>query len=407
MKIFFILTCTLFLLSGCRTKEEIPIKKVETESPIIWKTDVGKLGLSSNNYFYKNLLIQGVETSKGFKVVALTLDSGKLVWEYRGWSKSGSPWDIEFMDRKNNILLLSRGKLLITIDLNSGIELWHVEIENGESGASIIDGWIYKAAHDFSIGTRSVLHRYNLLSGNHEELLRVSLEEHGDDIYTPYLSLPVKWSSPNGDEILIMHNRSFGHGTNGEPRMDALGYNLTQRKIEWYRKGVDEACSASKPAIDGNRVYFYGLWHAHCLDAATGNTIWKYNVGVSAGGDFNTANVLLVEDKLIVKQENDRMTAVNKLTGEKIWYNPHTGSSPYLLREHNDTIWFSPGDLLAIDANTGEELVRWDNNGRGENWIFPIAIHHTNGYIYTTNGSFVYCLDPKKLGIKEVEWGEE
>jgi outer membrane protein assembly factor BamB len=164
----------------------------------------------------------------------------------------------------------------------------------------------------------------------------------------------------------------------------------------WYRDSLDGSSSTARPAIDGNKVYFFGTWNAYCIDAATGNTLWNYDVGISPGGDFNTANILIVDDKLIVKQENEGIHAVNKETGERIWYNPDTEASPRLLTELHDTIWFCSAGVFGIDANTGEKLID-DWNPEYGAWLFPVASHPTNGNIYTSDASYLYCLNPKYM----------
>jgi outer membrane protein assembly factor BamB len=109
-----------------------------------------------------------------------------------------------------------------------------------------------------------------------------------------------------------------------------------------------------------------------------------------------TSEILIVDDKLIAKQGNDGMHAVNKETGERIWYNPDTEASPSLLTVHNDTIWFCSAGLFGIDANTGEKLID-DWNPEYGAWLFPVASHPTNGNIYTSDASYLYCLNPKYM----------
>lgn len=397
--IYWVIVFVLTTNSSCKD-DEVPtvppnITPFTPKSAVIWKTEKD-YGLASNNFVYENLLIQGTVSTKGFTVMALTVDSGKIVWENFDYKSDlgGYPTGVGNSTVCENYLILSSPVNLMVIDLSNGSTVWKSILNKGLDNICVFDGWIYKSDYRGSEG-KSTLHRYKLETGVHEEVFSISFFEQGDELFFPKLRMPVKWVSPDGDDLLVMHNRSFGHGTNGLPRMDILAYNLTADSLEWYRKGVDAESSVSRPAIDGQKVYFYGLWHAYCIDAATGNTIWKYYVGESVGGDFNTANILIVDDKLIVKQENDRMTAVDKETGEKIWYNPNTLPMPHLLREHNDTIWMASGDVLAVDANTGEELIRWSLESGS--WIFPVLPHPTNGKIYTTDGSFIYCLDPQYM----------
>ena len=208
--------------------------------------------------------------------------------------------------------------------------------------------------------------------------------------------MPVKWVHPNGDEILVLQNRTYGWYTDMEHKMDILAWNLTADSMLWYRDRLDGFSSMSRPAIDGDKVYFYGDRHAYCINPLNGETIWKYFIGDGPEDDFNTANILIIDDKLIVKPDNDHMHAVNKETGEMIWRNNETASMPDLLTVHQDTIWFGSGGVLAIDANTGKTLIDQYEASNGS-WIFPIAHHPTNGHIYTSDGDYLYCLNPKYM----------
>jgi outer membrane protein assembly factor BamB len=208
--------------------------------------------------------------------------------------------------------------------------------------------------------------------------------------------MPVKWVSAAGDELLVMQNRSFGWGSTMESKMDILAWNLTADSMEWYRN-LDGFSSTARPAIEGDKVYFYGDHHAYCINPATGDTRWKYFIGDGPEDDFNTANIIIVKDKLIVKPDNRHMHAVNKHTGSLIWINEEVVSMPYMLTERNDTIWLANAGVFGIDANTGEKVIDDWKGSRSGSWIFPIAFHPTNGLIYTTDGDFLYCLDPKYM----------
>ena len=394
---FFQLVLGLYICIGqfgCKPNEcsnPLPSKN----DPVVWKYPRDYQSLATTNYCYENTIVQGFEDGMGkFKVVCIDKDSGLLKWENTDWAALNAPWDIQHTGLSDNILCLSSNEQLQAIDLEDGSTLWNISLLNGESPICIIDGWVYKATLEGANG-KSSLYRYSLLNGQKEFLFSISKSIHGDNIYQPVLNMPVLWEE-NSKQQLILQNRSFGWGTNGEPRMDILAYDLGSDSITWYMKNLDSGSSSSRPAIDGNQVYFYGVWDVYSINPSNGSTIWTYNVGVSSGGDFNTANILVVDDYLMVKQENRLMTAVNKTTGDKVWHNDNTVSMPYLLTERNDTVWMASGGLYAINAKTGEELINWDNNGSGT-WIFPILPDPNSGYIYTADEKFVYCLDPRML----------
>jgi len=81
------------------------------------------------------------------------------------------------------------------------------------------------------------------------------------------------------------------------------------------------------PTYDEGRIYSLGgTGEFYCLDAATGNVLWRKNI-LTENGALNltwaqSASPLIVEDKLIVVPggANGRsVVAYHKLTGERIW----------------------------------------------------------------------------------------
>jgi outer membrane protein assembly factor BamB len=314
-----------------------------------------------------------------------------------------NPFDSENSHLYEDKIAFVDAKRMFVINASTGSVLWNYENPNSHLRSCIIDGDIYLA--DLVNKTSSTLYRFDINTGAKEALLTINhgINEPGGD-FTPYLMIPAKWTHPtNGDEILVLQNRSYGHdkigpdGMFGYSKMDLMAYNLTADSILWYKYEVDNFSSQSRPAIDGDKVYFFGDHHAYCINSLNGEVRWKYFIGNGPEDDFNTANILIVDDKLIVKPDNDAMHAVDKETGKRIWLNPNTASMPGLLTVHKDTIWFSSGGVLAIDANTGRTLIdQWDNNNQGS-WIFPVVHHPHNGLIYTSDARNFYCLNPKYM----------
>jgi outer membrane protein assembly factor BamB len=394
-------------LVGCRPSEwpEPKPKPRTAVTPVIWKKGLQQSGLTSTPHYYNGTMIFGhpAKEKNNYLVYCLNPKNGDSLWQTRIVTPyEFDPFDIDNSVMHENIIVLSERKRMFVLNADNGEILWKYEDAHNYKGICIIEGYIYIA--DLVLRETSTMCRFNISTGDKEALftIRHGKDQPGGD-FTPYLMMPVKWIHPSGDEILVLQNGSYGHdklgldGMYGYSKMDLMAYNLTADSILWYRYEVDNFSSTARPAIDGNKVYFYGDRHAYCINPLNGETLWKYFIGNGPEDDFNTANILIIDNKLIVKPDNDAIHAVNKETGELVWYNPTTASMPYMLTYRKDTIWFSSGGVLAIDANTGETLIdQWDNDHQGS-WIFPVAFHPTNGNIYTSDASNFYCLDPKKM----------
>ncbi len=247
--IFLLLPC---FFSGCQPEHPIE-PSVPASSAVVWKWEREYKSLASNNYIYRNLLIQGTNSvNEEFRVVALTLDSGKVVWKTENLSQGQyfNPFDVEDTYLSGNKLILSHGSKAYVIDVETGQILWQDILSKGYSNICVIDNHVYKTTQTSQY---SELYRYNLYTGQRELLFTLTKAEYGDGRYEPDILMPVKWVDPNGNELLIMHSR----GWNGNRyRMDIMAWNLTADSMEWYRKSLADWASSSRPVIEDNRVYF-------------------------------------------------------------------------------------------------------------------------------------------------------
>jgi outer membrane protein assembly factor BamB len=394
VNIFLGILMSLNLLS-CKS-DDCPPEPVGETSPIVWKKAFNKTDLTSTIHWYKGTIIVGhpSDVVNNYIVYCINPLNGDSLWQTTIVTPfEFSPKDHEDSEIYQDKIVFSTRKRMFILNADNGTILWNYEDPNNYNGTKVIDGYIYIA--DELNNTTSTLHRFDINTGAKEELFTINRSEYGRN-YSPGLLMPVKWNNTSGDEILIMQNRTYGWFTAGSDKMDILAWNLTADSMLWYRDSLDGSSSTARPAIDGDKVYFFGTWNAYCIDAGTGNTLWNYAIAPAAGGSFATANILIVKDKLIVKAEYDAMHAVDKETGERIWYNPDTEASPGLLTEYKDSIWFCSAGVFGIDANTGKKLIDDWNPGYGA-WIFPVAQHPTNGNIYTSDASYLYCLNPKYM----------
>lgn len=391
-------------LLGCKPDDVAPEQPIAPQSPVVWKEQLEKIGLTSTPHYYQGRIIFGHQAKEknNYLVYCLDAETGESIWQTRIVTPfEFDPFTGQMSILYENKIVFSTSKRMFVLNLDDGEILWNYTDPHNFAGTCIIDGHVYIA--DFVLRKTSAMYRFDINSGAKEALFAIKYgkDELGGD-FTPKLLMPVKWIHPCGDEILVLQNRSYGYnrigpdGMYGYSKMDLMAYNLTADSILWYRYEVDNFSSGARPAIDGNKVYFYGDRHAYCINPLNGETRWKYYIGNGPEDDFNTANILIIDDKLIVKPDNDHMHAVHKETGELIWRNNNTASMPGLLTVHQDTIWFGSAGILAIDAHTGKTLIDQYKASNGS-WIFPVRHHPRKGLIYTSDANTFYCLNPKYM----------
>ena len=150
--------------------------------------------------------------------------------------------------------------------------------------------------------------------------------------------------------------------------------------------------------VNNGKLYIYNsLGHLHCLDEKTLNLIWKKDVI----NDFDGRNImwgmtespLIVGDKILITPggRTYNMVALNKNTGELIWYSGGEGTtssycSPLYIGGYSFPIIVTNTEkhIIAINADTGEKL--WSHPQTNSNNIHPNTPLYSDGMIFSTTG---------------------
>lgn len=130
------------------------------------------------------------------------------------------------------------------------------------------------------------------------------------------------------------------------------------------------------PTIHGGLVYAVGaLGDLRCLDAKTGNVVWKKNYLDDFAGRLPTwgfaGSPVVYGDWLILQpggEKDSGVVAVERLTGKEVWRNlpDEAGySTPIIVRAHDqdELVCWTPSHIRSLEARTGKLL-----------WSFPYEI---------------------------------
>jgi outer membrane protein assembly factor BamB len=127
----------------------------------------------------------------------------------------------------------------------------------------------------------------------------------------------------------------------------------------------------STPTLDGNRVYTASrMGHLFCLDATTGKVVWAKEFTKDFGGkvpQWGYALSPLVEGDLLIVEPGGRdnsVVALKKETGETVWHagnDPASYSSPYAFDFQGGrcVAVFSTLGLVVRSVKDGQELRRY------------------------------------------------
>lgn len=120
--------------------------------------------------------------------------------------------------------------------------------------------------------------------------------------------------------------------------------------------------------VDGNRIYTLGaVGHLHCLDAATGEVLWKMRFPDDRVGKLPmwwgyAGSPLVCRDLVVVLpggENNDSIVALDKQTGRRVWasLSDAPGYATPILIEHDgqeQLIVWTAENVRALDPQTGQ-----------------------------------------------------
>ncbi len=412
----------LILLSLLGCKKEIPFTPSKcfycpVDTPkyqVIWQVPIFKDTNSTTSTFpflFQNtvLIPHDPETPKDNSVVsAFDKNTGKFNYEWNGYNllKTANAGDQTLVSQiKDKMILKTSEKEIYIIDFRTGQTIWSSTITQGSGFPRIssFGDYIYHVRHD---------------NGQKENfLLRTSVKANSwDTIYTiinnSRVSLtepPTGWINPSGDTLLIFQNRSYEIATN-KGIADLYIYNLTKKRDEFVFLNFDpngSATSVLPPAIYNNRLYFIGTGIIHCINLLTGKIEWQKDFHDS----FSSGSLVVAEEKLFVKTDNEMLYAVNLTDGGIIWQSKSDyGSSCSRMVYYNGYLYYtgvvSKGGLFVVDASTGaliwnyKSINQFDtplNNYRTKGDTFfgregGITIDSALNCLYVTDNRYLMCI---------------
>ena len=140
-----------------------------------------------------------------------------------------------------------------------------------------------------------------------------------------------------------------------------------------------EGGTSSTPTVDGEQVFTLSKeGHLFCFGAADGKVVWKRSLTNDPGAilpRWSFASSPLVQGDLLILNVGPAGTAVDKRTGQVVWFSGKGPSGyatpvPITLGEQKCVLIFSAKALICVATDTGHELWRypWDTH-----WDLNIA----------------------------------
>jgi outer membrane protein assembly factor BamB len=358
--------------------------------------DTGHYNSSDPIYWNDNVLFSA-KIDGGEILRMRNANTGKLIWEWNEHLSPNNRFSHSKFVHKGNLIYCTSNEVY-SINLENGQTIWAYKnpTGNGLPFISVFGDYVF---HTHVSGKfpnlTSYLVRANINEGVWDTIYTIKMK----DGYTPFVSPPGIWINPHGDTILISQNRSYNYPAS-DGQIDLIAYNMNKDSILYEIIDLDPQGDSNvrPPLVWEDKVYFIGVRTVYCIDAPTGEIIWKKYFS-EVGEHLWTCNILIAEDKLIVNPDNQNLYALDPHTGEEIWKETNSGSTCW-----NDMVFYEgvvyfgswgEGRLYAVDAQTGEHIWAEQSPNKAKdsraNINTGVAINPDLGYIYTADGFFAMC----------------
>tara|TARA_B100000749_G_scaffold280899_1_gene280949 strand:- start:24414 stop:25559 length:1146 start_codon:yes stop_codon:yes gene_type:complete len=269
---------------------------------------------------------------------------------------------------------------IVAYDRNTGSKIWKRTIENGVEAGAVISGnsLLFPASDGY-------FYSLNVYNGKTNWAFPIRSEgtgrPHVEGNLVYFISgnnIAYALDVKSGRQVWLYNRRSttmLSIRGGSQPTVYGssviLGFNdgylvsLDRRKgqLNWQKRlntkrrftDID-----ARPVIEDGKIFVGSFDEAlFCLDANTGNEIWKYEEG-------GYAAVTISGDRIYYSTTSQNIVALDKKSGKLIW--KVSTDSGYLTQPqiYKSTVIVgeSDGGLMALDGNTGKHLAQFEP-GRG------------------------------------------
>lgn len=294
---------------------------------------------------------------------------------------------------EGDYLLLNTGLTVECINLNTRRRQW-VKPMHSAAWFYAHNGYVYNIYNYHSSGKASIV-RSPVDRPDYET---VYFFNRTDRFYPMFTSIGFGTLS-NGNEIMVWKNRSYAGASD---RTEFFAYDLTADTLMWRNTDLPYFSLLSQPIIDDDRVYGMVNNYVVCLNAFTGETLWKTNVDKLIKPQFNSGlqegEAVVTEGQIVILGTAHKLFALDKSDGSLSYY---ASTVPDFIGEHltyfEGKLFFSSGTLQIVEAETGQRLIFNPFNDEVDHIRGEIVIDPDRRVMYFSDNHYAYCARIPKL----------
>ncbi len=384
MKTILSLLISSFLLAASCSKEETP--DVQTDGngviiamPAIWKKSlhygqpVSNSYTNSPIYYNGNIVINTTNSGTNRNLTMINVDNGETVWDWddRFWPAT-EYIDISYYHQYNNLLTWQMGSRSYCVNLDNGTTQW--KLQRDKAFTDRISGFgnnyfIFGDSESMYIDYyESVAYKGELQSGIISEYI---IPEFSLNVVAPGERIgditDISSFFHNGTQFLAIVWQEPTSVFNGWQTYLGL-FNFETSQWVYNRKELNPPTEGgvlfAKPVIYQEKIYANVGMSLVCHELMTGMQIWQRDFN----GDFMFSGFIIEDGKIIANCEDTFTYCLDARSGNTIWKTQSAGTSSrisYL----NGVVYFAGGSsekLHAIDVTNGKTVWLIDVNRLGE-----------------------------------------
>jgi outer membrane protein assembly factor BamB len=284
-------------------------------------------------------------------------------------------------------IFVNTNKTLLSIDAVTGVNRWKELSEGGCFGkrANLIGDYMYHSHDDCYPYETAGIVRCPVTGGTFDTLIMFNMVNN----YEIFLNAPSLSVKPNGDSLLIFRLGSFNF-TLSVGRQDLIAFNLATNQIEWRMDEFEPTgdCNVRPVTIYDSKVYVMGKYTLHCFDANTGEKLWEK---AEPGGLMGSTSVIVVEGKVILKPDSNRLIAFDPTTGTQLWKVESSVNDANGMAYYDGHIFVTGAtpDIFVHRISDGKLVYR--KNMLNRDLYHPLAIDPATGLLFTSDGRNALC----------------
>jgi outer membrane protein assembly factor BamB len=361
-----------------------PISNTKNLSEIIVATPV----IYDNNKF-----LVGANNNEQRAIISLTAGTGTINWE---WSdllgllnnptyKDPISLHVEGIYKYDNKVFFTYSTSSYCIDLNSGQTFWkYKSFRSRYSRNAGINNTYFTSGSTYEPLGEEKIYYGSMESSEEEKLLLEPEYNRVDNPAGQFIGL-LTYLTPfkNGTDTFIAFGQlnPFTDFTTPEGMgLTELNlYNVTQDKYEYKKVAINpnrETSGLTHLTYQAPYLYFRSAHYIHCYEAMSGIEQWRTYI---EGDSPLFSAMLLADNKLFSACEDRFLYCLDALTGNLLWKTQNTGTCSELSYLNGILYYLGGGDglLHAVDTDTGKHLWKLQSPDLGTNsgaWFYGVCV---------------------------------